>query len=88
MTLASSRSAIPPSRRNRPTFLFCFRHGTDRINDIAQRVVSALEQNQIRAVNGGAAGFPMEADRWSGKMWLISHKPVAVAAGLVRSSVN
>ncbi|HKW34608.1 MAG TPA: hypothetical protein VJN92_16480 [Candidatus Acidoferrum sp.] len=31
----------------------------------------------IRAVNGGAAGFPMEADRWVGKMWVISHKPVA-----------
>ena len=27
-------------------------------------------------------GFPMEADRWPEKMWVVSHKPVAVAAGL------
>jgi Fe-S-cluster-containing hydrogenase component 2 len=27
-------------------------------------------------------GFPMEADRWPGKLWTVSHKPVAVAAGL------
>jgi ferredoxin len=65
-----------------------FHHGTDRINDVAQKVVSALEQRQIRAVNGGAAGFPMEADRWGSKMWLISHKPVAVAAGLGHMGIH
>ncbi len=27
-------------------------------------------------------GFPMEADRWPNRMWVVSHKPVAVAAGL------
>ena len=27
-------------------------------------------------------GFPMEADRFPDKMWVVSHKPVAVAAGL------
>ena len=27
-------------------------------------------------------GFPMESDRWPEKMWVVSHKPVAVAAGL------
>jgi hypothetical protein len=27
-------------------------------------------------------GFPMETDRWPEKMWVVSHKPVAVAAGL------
>lgn len=29
-----------------------------------------------------AMGFPMEMDRFPGKVWLVSHKPVAVAAGL------
>jgi NAD-dependent dihydropyrimidine dehydrogenase PreA subunit len=27
-------------------------------------------------------GFPMEMDQFPGKVWLVSHKPVAVAAGL------
>jgi NAD-dependent dihydropyrimidine dehydrogenase PreA subunit len=27
-------------------------------------------------------GFPMEMDRFPGKIWVVSHKPVAVAAGL------
>ena len=33
-------------------------------------------------------GFPMEAHRWPGKMWVISHKPVAVAAGLGRMGIH
>ena len=27
-------------------------------------------------------GFPMEMDKFPGKIWVVSHKPVAVAAGL------
>ena len=27
-------------------------------------------------------GFPMEMDQFPGKVWVVSHKPVAVAAGL------
>jgi len=42
----------------------------------------------VRALNGGAVGFPMEADRWGSKMWLISHKPVAVAAGLGHMGIH
>ncbi|MDE3180973.1 MAG: SCP2 sterol-binding domain-containing protein, partial [Acidobacteriota bacterium] len=33
-------------------------------------------------------GFPMEADHWGAKMWVISHKPVAVAAGLGRMGIH
>ena len=29
-----------------------------------------------------AMGFPMEMDQFPGKVWVVSHKPVAVAAGL------
>jgi len=50
--------------------------------------VAALERAGVRAINGGAAGFPMEADRWGGKMWVISHKPVAVAAGLGHMGIH
>lgn len=65
-----------------------FHHTTDEIDEAARKIVAALERNGIRAVNGGAAGFPMEADRWGSKMWIVSHKPVAVAAGLGRIGIH
>jgi ferredoxin len=65
-----------------------FHHTTDETNDVARRVVAALERIGVGAINGGAAGFPMEADRWGSKMWLISHKPVAVAAGLGHMGIH
>lgn len=65
-----------------------FHHTTDETNEIARKIVAALERIGIRAVNGGAAGFPMEADRWGAKMWIVSHKPVAVAAGLGRMGIH
>jgi NAD-dependent dihydropyrimidine dehydrogenase PreA subunit len=30
----------------------------------------------------------MEADRWGAKMWVVSHKPIAVAAGLGRMGIH
>jgi NAD-dependent dihydropyrimidine dehydrogenase PreA subunit len=65
-----------------------FHHTTDETNEVARRIVAALERTGIRAINGGAAGFPMEADRWGAKMWIISHKPVAIAAGLGRMGIH
>jgi ferredoxin len=65
-----------------------FHHSTHDVNHIARKIVTVLTQKQIRAVNGGAVGFPMEADRWIGKMWVISHKPVAVAAGLGHMGIH
>ena len=65
-----------------------FHHTTDDINEIASRIAALLEQRGVRATTGGAAGFPMEADRWGSKMWLISHKPVAVAAGLGHMGIH
>ena len=57
-------------------------HGTyDRANHIAREIVRWLEDRGVRAFNP-AAGFPMEMDRFPGKIWVVSHKPVAVAAGL------
>src|SRR5262249_15995741 len=38
-----------------------FHHTTDEINDVGRRIVTALEAAGVRAMNGGAAGFPMEA---------------------------
>ena len=65
-----------------------FHHTTDEIDEAARKIVAALERIGIRAVNGGAAGFPMEADRWGSKMWIVSHKPVAVAAGLGHMGIH
>jgi NAD-dependent dihydropyrimidine dehydrogenase PreA subunit len=65
-----------------------FHHTTDEINEVARKIVAALERVGVGAINGGAAGFPMEADRWGAKMWVISHKPVAVAAGLGRMGIH
>jgi len=65
-----------------------FHHTTDETNEVTRRIVSSLEELGIGAINGGAAGFPMEADRWGSKMWVISHKPVAVAAGLGQMGIH
>jgi ferredoxin len=65
-----------------------FHHSTDEVNEAARQIVAALERIGVRAINGGAAGFPMEADRWGSKIWLISHKPVAVAAGMGQMGIH
>ena len=58
-----------------------FHHSGDEVNDVARSVVKALEERGMRALNP-AMGFPMEMDQFPGKIWVVSHKPVAVAAGL------
>lgn len=58
-----------------------FHHSGIEVNDVARSVVKALEERGIRAMNP-AMGFPMEMDQFPGKIWVVSHKPVAVAAGL------
>ena len=65
-----------------------FHHSTDEVNEIARKIATELERIGVGAINGGAAGFPMEADRWGEKMWVISHKPVAVAAGLGHMGIH
>jgi ferredoxin len=64
-----------------------FHQVTDDVNDVARHIVRACEERGARALNP-AAGFPMEADRWGGKMWLVSHKPIAVAAGLGQMGIH
>jgi len=48
---------------------------------IARKVTRVLARNNVGAANY-ACGFPMDLDKWPGKMWPVSHKPIAVAAGL------
>ena len=58
-----------------------FHHVDDAVNDVGRKVVRLLEDRGVRALNP-AMGFPMEMDKFPGKIWVVSHKPVAVAAGL------
>ena len=58
-----------------------FHHTGDQVNEIGRHVVRALEDRGVSALNP-AMGFPMEMDQFPGKLWVVSHKPVAVAAGL------
>jgi epoxyqueuosine reductase QueG len=63
-------------------------HGTyDETNEVARHIVANLEEMGIRAMNP-AAGFPMEMERFPGKVWVVSHKPVAVAAGLGHMGIH
>lgn len=59
-----------------------FHHTGDHVNDVARQIVATLERQGVRAVNP-PMGFPMEMEHFPGdKIWVVSHKPVAVAAGL------
>ncbi len=58
-----------------------FHHAGDETNDIARRIVDTLHTAGAEGLNP-AMGFPMEMDRFPGKIWVVSHKLVAQAAGL------
>lgn len=57
-------------------------HQTDEHLGLAAReVVTTLQDKGYRAVNP-SIGFPMEVDRYPGRIWVVAHKTVAVAAGI------
>src|SRR3954468_17740994 len=64
-----------------------FHHVGDHTNEVASKIVSALEAEGFRAVNP-SMGFPMEMRRFPDKVWVVSHKPVAVAAGLGQMGIH
>ena len=65
-----------------------FHHTSDHVNEVARTIVAVLEGQGVKASNP-AAGFPMEMDRFNtGKIWVVSHKPVAVAAGLGQMGIH
>lgn len=64
-----------------------FHHAGDKVNDVGREIVARLEARGVRALNP-AMGFPMEMDRFPGKIWVVSHKPVAVAAGLGHMGIH
>lgn len=58
-----------------------FHRAGDQSNEVAHHIAELLQGRGARAINP-AMGFPMEMDHFPGKVWVVSHKPVAVAAGL------
>ncbi|HVV23400.1 MAG TPA: (4Fe-4S)-binding protein [Pseudonocardiaceae bacterium] len=51
------------------------------INEIGHTVVRRLQDEGYRAINPSAT-FPMEMEHFPGRIWVVAHKTVAVAAGL------
>jgi len=64
-----------------------FHASDDQITETSRRIVSELEAKGIRAMHT-AFGFPMEMDRWPGKIWVVSHKRIAEAAGLGKMGIH
>ena len=58
-----------------------FHRSGEIINEAAHRITRALQDAGHRALNPSAT-FPMEMDKFPGRIWVVAHKPVAVAAGL------
>ncbi|MGG1325033.1 4Fe-4S binding protein, partial [Priestia megaterium] len=63
-----------------------FHHVVDDVTHIGHEIVKELEKQGIKALNP-PAGFPMEQES-TGKTWVISHKPIAVAAGLGQIGIH
>jgi Fe-S-cluster-containing hydrogenase component 2 len=65
-----------------------FHHTGNEVNGVERSITTALERAGVRALNP-PMGFPMEADRWmTDRMWVVAHKPIAVAAGLGRMGIH
>ncbi|MFI5614032.1 4Fe-4S binding protein [Amycolatopsis sp. NPDC051903] len=58
-----------------------FHRSGEIINEAARTITRALQDAGHRALNPSAT-FPMEMDRFPGRIWVVAHKTVAVAAGL------
>lgn len=57
-----------------------FKKALDEVDLAARKVVWVLREHGVRSM-APSSGFPMDLDLWPGKVWPVSHKPVAEAAG-------
>lgn len=64
-----------------------FHHAGHKVNEVCASMVAALQDRGVRAVNP-AMGFPMEMNQHPGAIWIVSHKPVAIAAGMGRMGIH
>jgi Fe-S-cluster-containing hydrogenase component 2 len=58
-----------------------FHRSGEIINEAAHRITRTLQDAGHRVLNPSAT-FPMEMDQFPGRIWVVAHKPVAVASGL------
>ncbi len=58
-----------------------FMTGIEKSNEVLKKLARVLKQKNINSIHP-SAGFPMDMTKWPGKMWHVSHKIVAIAAGL------
>src|SRR6201996_3389067 len=58
-----------------------FHRSGEILNEAAHKITRTLEDRGYRALTPSAT-FPMEMDRFPGRIWVVAHKPVAVASGL------
>ena len=59
----------------------------DELSIHARKIVRRLNEIGIRGVSCHPT-FPMDTDRWAGKIWEISHKPIAEQAGIGKIGIN
>lgn len=64
-----------------------FHRAGEHVNHVCAAVVARLEGRDIRAVNP-SYGFPMEMHQSGSALWVVSHKPVAVEAGLGHMGIH
>ncbi|CRK61401.1 Iron-sulfur cluster-binding protein [Alloactinosynnema sp. L-07] len=64
-----------------------FHRSGEIANEIGHDVVRGLQDAGYRALNPSAT-FPMEMDNYPGRIWVVAHKTVAVAAGLGAMGVH
>src|SRR5262245_59541717 len=65
-----------------------FHRAGEEVNHVAAAIVAKLEAHAVRAVNP-SMGFPMEMyQSGGGALWVVSHKTVAVEAGLGHMGIH
>jgi ferredoxin-NADP reductase/Fe-S-cluster-containing hydrogenase component 2 len=65
-----------------------FHRAGHQVNEVCAAIVAKLEARGVRAVNP-SMGFPMEMYQTPGHaIWVVSHKPVAVQAGLGHMGIH
>ena len=65
-----------------------FHRAGHKVNEVCAAIVAKLEERGVRAVNP-SMGFPMETYQNPGNaIWVVSHKPVAVEAGLGHMGIH
>lgn len=64
-----------------------FHRTYDDLTTIARKMVRRLNEDGIRGVSCHPS-FPMDMNVWAGKIWQISHKPIAEQAGIGKMGIN